>query len=181
MTRREILTNILLLAVIGGFALFIYLYSKQLLPELEVSVEQTRTQTESQALPVARPDNQQYGQFGGVALFQAIIPPTPEPPPPPPPPPKTPDIHRALAAWRLIGTDPGEATIEDRSRKEDSIFVIRVSRTWPAMTDNETKMATLLSVDHLSDNPSVVFGLEGTSESKTLKLFEDLPANQGPQ
>lgn len=176
MNRREVLTNLVLLTIIGCLAFLIYEAGNQELPDLEVATEQTDgSKPDTETSYDAKLADQKYPKFGGQPLFVAIFTPTPTPPPPTPTPTKTPDIQKALAPWVLIGTDPGEVTIEDKSKKEDNIFVIKVNETRPVQAENEVKNAKLIKVDHLADNPSATFELEGTSDKKILKLFSDGP------
>lgn len=177
MNRREIIINLLLLIVIGALAYFIFSSDQRTPEQLEVTATPAANDgkvpptTETTYNPVE--GNRKYPKFGEKPLFQALITPTPTPTPPPPPPTKTPDIEKALANWKLQAVDPGEATVEDKAKREDNVFSMKVGESRPVQAGDQAKNVTLVKVDDKADNPSATFGLQDTTDQKTLKMFEE--------
>lgn len=171
MNSRSLIINIVLLAAISAMAAMIYMQPAE--------PEKLPAPTSTGASPVRETEfdpesvRNTYTNFGEAALFRAIMTPTPTPTPTPPPPEKTPDIHNSLKGWRLMSAGDGEATIEDRALKEDDenrIFFLRVGAERTVNTEVGQKKAKLVKIDEASDTPSAEFSMEGTEETKQLKM-----------
>lgn len=184
MNRNEILLNLLLLVIIGSLA-YLVLESGQdeehMVGSSNVAVrpKDKADKSETDYNPAAA--QAKYPNFGKKAIYQALLTPTPTPPPPTPPPTKTPDISQALGAWKLLSVMDGEATIENKATKdpEQSMIQMKVNDTRQVTVGNETKIVTLKRADENSDNPSATFSMEGTTDEKTLKMFDDAAAAGG--
>jgi hypothetical protein len=179
MTRQEILFNLVLLTIIGSLA-FLLLTEEELDNDITVPAAARATPPPPKSETEYAVDGQlKYPKFGENDVFVALIPPTPTPPPPTPSPTKTPNIHAALAAWKLSGIMDGEVTVEDKSKPNhpDQFFMMKVGDVHPVQVDKgRTGNATLINVDEDSDNPSATFSLDGTDETHMLKTIEDSPA-----
>lgn len=177
MTRREMLVNILLVAVIA-WLLSLVLTAPQGNVELEVPDLSESSKTTTETSYSAALAKEKFPALKQKDPFKEIMTPTPSPPPPTPTPTKTPDISKTLASWKLLSVDSGVATIEDRSKKEDNIFEMKVGETKPMEVEKGggVRNLTLKRVDDKADNPSATFSLEGTTDEKTFKMYDEAAA-----
>ncbi|PKO18833.1 hypothetical protein CVU37_05525 [candidate division BRC1 bacterium HGW-BRC1-1] len=171
MNRQSLIINLTLLLAIIGVTYLIYTapeeQEKLPTPITMAAAPPRETNFDPESV------RNTYTNFGEAKLYQAIMTPTPTPTPPPPPPEKTPDIHNALKAWRLMGAGDGEATIEDRGAKEDSdqrIFFMKVGEEREVNTEVGGKKAKLSKIDQSGDVPAVEFTMEGSAETKKVKM-----------
>ncbi len=173
MNRRDLTINLVLLAAIAAVTYLIFAQSSQV-----TSLPAPKAYRKTQAPPRETDFNPDavgkiYTNVGETRLFQAIITPTPTPTPTPAPPEKTPDIHNALRAWRLMTAGDGAATIEDKSAKEGEegrVFELKIGESHQMQGEGGSRSVTLKSIDESGDFPAAVFTMEGTSEEAKLKM-----------
>lgn len=190
MKRQEVLLNLTLLTVIGALVYTILQAENQeeeLIAPVEVASAVERNGDDAPGgteTPYTR-ERDVYRSFGTKPLFKALITPTPTPPPATPTPTPTPNIHEATANLKVTGILGGVAYVEPK-KPDPELFPNGILEMTPGATlelpvgkGGERKRLTLRTVDEQSnpDNPSATFELEGTSELKVLRMFED-PAPQ---
>jgi hypothetical protein len=182
MTRREeILLNITLMVAALSLLIFILLGP---VPE-DMTVPYTRpvpTDGATVASTTETPYNagaDRYPAVGDVPIFRALLTPTPTPLPPTPRPTPTPDINAGLGKFRVQGIMDGVIILEDpeksRNGAPDAILEWKVGEVRQLDSGRgETRAVKLEKVDETTDpsNPTATFSMEGTTEKKVLKMFE---------
>jgi hypothetical protein len=183
MTRREeILLNITMLT--AALSLLIFILLGPVPEDMAVPVasrsENRRTerpgQTETPLPPTAA---DRFMEVGRVPLFRALLTPTPTPPPPTPRPTPTPDISAGLAKFKVQGIMDGVVMLEDPEKSKtgapDALIEWKPGEVRQMDSGRgETRPVKLEKVDEVTDpsNPTATFSMEGTTEKKVLKMFE---------
>jgi len=183
MKRRDLLINLLLLVVIGTLAYYIYEGGDSEAPTGRMVAMASRSETSRPETSYdAKAGEQKYPNLGKVPIYQALLTPTPTQPPPTAKPTVTPNIHTALASWKLQMVDPdtGEAMIEDKANKNpaaENVFTMKLNDTRVVTFDNISRTVTMIKEDKDSDNPSATFKMDGAEGVEhTLRMIEDSPA-----
>jgi hypothetical protein len=186
MTRQEFLLNLALLTIIGALAYVMVSQGPDEVTDVPVVASATPVppKTETEYLQAGKV---KYPEFGNKNIYVAILPTIPPPPPPPPSPAPTPDIHTALKPWRLMGILDNEVSIEDKSKANDpenQFFTMKKGDSRPVDTGKTgLKNVRISALDAESDNPSVTFEMDETSEKHILKTLDDgsggAPAPEG--
>lgn len=186
MKRQEFLVNLTLLTLIGAL---VYTILQSDSPDEDLTPpdnlvaavteggagsESGRTET-----PYVR-ERDVYRSLGTKPLFQALITPTPPPPTPTPTPTPTPDINVATANLKITSVMDGIVIVEPKKPDPrlfpDGLREMRVGDTLAVdVGKGEMKTLTLKQADDKTnpDNPSAVFALEGSTELKVLRMFDD--------
>lgn len=178
MRRQEILLNLFLLTVIGCLAYVILTPAPQ--EELR-PIKIAKNDTENPGSETAyNPQKaaETWKKFGINPIFQALLTPTPSPSPTTPAPTPTPQIGRFIGTWHLMGIIEKEAAIEDTAKTQkdpdNATFQMKIGDTKAVTNEKgETHTVTLEKMDEESDNPSVTFGMDGTTDKHTLRMMQD--------
>ena len=186
MKRQEFLVNLTLLTLIGALVYTILQSespNEDLTPPDKLVLAVTegtlggdsgRTET-----PYVR-ERDVYRSLGTKPLFQALLTPTPPPPTPTPTPTPTPDINVATANLKVTSVMDDIAILEpvkpDPRLFPDGLREVRVGDTLVVdVGKGEMKTLTIKQIDDKTnpDNPYIVVTLEGSTELKVLRMFDD--------
>lgn len=181
--REELLLNVTMMTAALSLLVFLVLGP---MPE-DLSVPDTKRPESDTPNVVAprvaesmyNPELDNYKSMGKIPVFRALLTPTPTPPPPTPRPTPTPDINAGLGKFKVQGIMDGVIILEDpekaRNGAPDAIVEWKAGEVRQLDSGRgETRAVKLEKVDETTDpsNPQAVFSMEGTTEKKTLRMFE---------
>ncbi len=184
MRRQEVLLNLTLLTLIGALVYTILQSGSQdddLLESMTVASVTEKEDSPGGTETPYLPERDVYNSFGKKPLFKALITPTPSPTPPPPPPAPTPNIHEATANLKVTGIMDNVAYVEPKKPDPevfpDGVREMKAGDTlmMPVGKSGEKRQLTLKTLDEITnpDNPSATWQLDGTTEEKVLRMFDD--------